>query len=166
MSLETARERYLEIAGSEGIVKTGLVTESGKLAAHSLFPDDFEYYLMALELVDGSGIPTDRFVFPVMPNSINMSEEKITTIKKTASGITTFTNNGFTPKQISISGTFGRRFRLLIGNKATFDEGDLLSSVENIAGSVFVPNIKTGYGALKLLERIYEKSTKEKNGNL
>jgi hypothetical protein len=48
----------------------GLIENVGKASVHALFPDEFELYLMALELTDSNGNLIDYLAFPVMPESI------------------------------------------------------------------------------------------------
>lgn len=130
----------------------GSATEAGKVLAHNLFPEDFEYYLIGLELVQQSGIVTDRLIFPVTPDSITINDSKVTTVKKTAAGVASYTNNSYVPLKINLSGTFGRRMRLLLGNKKT--EADFKRS-----GKDFLAGVKTGYGVTRELQRIYDKAT-------
>jgi hypothetical protein len=54
-----------------------LLATVGRAAIHSQFPDDFEYYLCALELVRTDDSTTEEFlVFPVMPSMISVTEPK------------------------------------------------------------------------------------------
>lgn len=174
MSVDLARQRFRELAqratgiGAQSEEGVPLVSDNGKLIAHSLFPDEFEFYMMGFELIDnteGERRVTDRFIFPVNPENIKINKRKIMTLGKSAGGISAFINNSFEPVKINITGTFGRKFRLLFGNKE-----DLSSQAEGpYTGNQgqtkeFVPNVKTGYGALKRLERLYEKATKAKEG--
>ena len=101
-------------------------TDVGKLTAHTLFPNEFEYYLISFELLDSgaSHKVTDRFIFPVMPDRIEIGKMKTTTIKKSFGGVIAYTNNAFETIPISITGSFGRRFRLLVGNKRTDEVSD------------------------------------------
>jgi len=146
-AIEFARDRANEFA--QNIY--GAVTQEGRLALHTLFPDEFEYYLIAFEVVDGTKI-TDRLILPVMPDRIAINQNKIINVKKTAAGIVSYMNDSFVPVNITISGTLGRRLRLLLGNKQT-------KGIDEPTQGDFVPNVKTGYGATKLLQRIFDKST-------
>ena len=147
MSLEFARQKLKEIVTDS---TTGLATQGGRLLLNSLFPNDFEYYIMAFEVVNGDGIPTDRMVLPVLPQNISINKQKIKNIQKTGAGITVFQNNTFEPIPITIQGTFGRRLRLMLGSFESTEE-------QTTNPNQFFLNVKTGYGALKQLERIYEK---------
>jgi hypothetical protein len=143
-------------------------TDIGKLTAHTLFPNEFEYYLISFELLDSGNNQkvTDRLIFPVMPENIEISQMKATTIKKSFGGVIAYTNNAFEPITITMNGTFGRRMRLLIGNKRTDEVKDnALGKLKALAGSTFFPSVKSGYGVLKSLERIYEKATTNGSSN-
>ncbi len=139
----------------------------GQAALHSLAPDDFEYYLCSLELLDSTGNTKGFMFFTVMPNNITESKIQIASITKTNKGISTLFNSTFVPRDISIQGTFGRKIRLLVGikepqnvSKIPFFSGNLGLNVEG--NSV----IKTGYGLVKMMKSIIDESCKvDKNGN-
>lgn len=139
----------------------------GRAALHSLAPDDFEYYLCSLELLDSTGNTKGFMFFTVMPNNITESKIQIASITKTNKGISTLFNSTFVPRDISIQGTFGRKIRLLVGikepqnvSKIPFFSGNLGLNVEG--NSV----IKTGYGLVKMMKSIIDESFKvDKNGN-
>ncbi len=139
----------------------------GRAALHSLAPDDFEYYLCSLELLDSTGNTKGFMFFTVMPNNITESKTQIASISKTNKGISVLFNSTFVPRDISIQGTFGRKIRLLIGvkepqdvSKIPFFGGNLGLNVEG--DSV----IKTGYGLVKMMKSIVDESFKvDKNGN-
>lgn len=139
----------------------------GQAALHSLAPDDFEYYLCSLELLDSTGNTKGFMFFTVMPNNITESKIQIASITKTNKGISTLFNSTFVPRDISIQGTFGRKIRLLVGikepqnvSKIPFFSGNLGLNVEG--NSV----IKTGYGLVKMMKSIVDESFKvDKNGN-
>lgn len=159
MSLEFARGKVKEIV-SDSV--SGIVTDSGKLLLNALYPNDFEYYLMGFEVIDGADIVTDRFVLPVLPQNITINNQKIKTVQKTGGGITVFQNNTFEPVPIVIQGTFGRSMKLMIGN--FFSDGGKLGSPSN--PNHLFKDIKTGYGALKDLEAIYNKDGQVDDNNI
>jgi len=147
----------------------GLVETLGRATVNALFPKDFEYYMIAFELTDSKDRVVDYFVLPVMPKSLNQSQQSLTSIRKTAGGIVTIETNTFVPVNISLSGTFGRQLRALIGNTAAnftalafstksgvFNETFTSKLVEKV--NVFDPQVKTGYGATKILESMLSKS--------
>jgi len=144
-----------------------LVLNLGQAGIHAVFPNDFEYYMCAFELVDGNGFVIDALVFPVMPENISYSEPQITSIRKTMSGITALSTSTFVPKDIQITGNFGRELKILIGQKQisitktnnSIQNGIFNKISEFVKNQSFDPRIKTGYGIIKILQAICDKST-------
>src|SRR3970040_403030 len=99
MSLQQAKDRI------RGQILDGSITQ-GKILLNNLYPQEFEYYMMAFEIEGENGIE-DRFIFPVMPSSISIKDTKTTNIRRTKAGTTILSDNSFTHKMISISGSFG-----------------------------------------------------------
>lgn len=128
---------------------------ASRVVASQLYPDEFEYYLFAFELRDNKNVVTDRLILPVPPSDIAYNDQKLTTIQKTGNGINTLITPYFVPKSISMSGTFGRKFRLLTGYKR--DATNQISINEFLTS--FSTNVKTGFGALKRLEDIVNRAT-------
>lgn len=126
-----------------------LISSIGRGAVHTLYPDDFEYYLVTLELVDSDNNIVDCLVFPVNPDSISETETNNVSITKTAAGIAVHSDATFQPVSIKLSGTFGKRFKFLLGRDIVFN-GNALS----MNGKVFNNQIKTGYGVTKVLKNI------------
>lgn len=141
----------------------------GRAGAHALFPNDFEYYMCALELVNSKGRAAEYFVFPVNPEAINVSVNPNTSITKTVGGVSVLKTTTFIPEDCTISGTFGRKLRFLIGSN--FIAVDQLSFStkggvyqKKFGGKTFNipslnPGAKTGYGSTKILQSIVDKST-------
>lgn len=149
-----------------------LLAGLGRAGAHALFPNDFEYYLCALELVDSRDRVVDYLVFPVTPEQMSYNEPQLTNIKKTAGGITVLKTSTFNPVDITLSGTFGRQLRVLIGQQKLSFTALKFSTVSGIFSKEaasskglsikvpsFKPGIKTGYGATKVLQAMCDKST-------
>lgn len=144
---------------------SALVAQSGKAAVSALFPNDFEYYAITLELVDSDDRTIEFLTFPVNPETLTYDNTPVTTIKKTFGGVNATSNSTFHPRQITLQGTFGRKFRLLIG-KASVSEyssqrgywGSIKRGVMSVKQAAFSSKIKRGYGVTKLLEDIVEKS--------
>lgn len=138
------------------------VTQIGRSILNVRYPKEFELYICALELVDQNGNTLKYFVFPVMPSSIEESQPQITNVKKTLGGIIVLSNPTFIPGDISLSGNFGRKFRVLLGKTYL----DLTSSFKIDVGRVnnqdtnpvFSDYVKTGYGCCKILEEIVQDS--------
>jgi hypothetical protein len=146
------------LSNISNIFKTQLQT-LGKGIMHSKFPNDFELYMFALELVDMKTQKTiNYFVFPIMPSNISISRNFQNNIKKTQGGINFSKTTVFQPFQLKINGSFGRNFKFNLGNNyndliAFFDKDK-----ENNAE--FNNSFKTGYGSCKLLEKIILNSRK------
>lgn len=133
----------------------------GKALLHQQYPDEYEYYMFALELLD-SNLKTKRyFIFPIMPNNMSYNDTPITKITKTAGGISVLKSNQFIPKTFTTSGTFGRSYKVLIGKTyqdlvSSFrdDSGFNVGSIFKGAINTFDDRIKTGYGCTKILEEM------------
>lgn len=140
---------------------TKLVKEIGTNALNSLYPNEFEYYLCAFELVSGSKT-VDYFIFPIQPSAISVTDTRRTNIKRSMSGTTVLRNNSFNPKDIVIKGSFGKRFKILMKEGVAFGGGSANFSIGNLEARIKMPqfsaDIKTGYGACKLLQKILEDS--------
>jgi hypothetical protein len=150
------------------------VAQIGRAALNTLFPKDIEYYFLAIELVDSQGYTVDYFAWPILPDEISETQTELTNVRKTMGGVNVLKNPTFNPRQISIRGDFGRRFKLLLGGKPVEFAGFSLS-MQNGKFTVNPPNIldsnfaqfssfvKSGYGCIKVLESIKEKSKKLDN---
>lgn len=162
----------MSIESAKQTVK-GFMQNVGKSVLSTQFPYDFEMYMCMLELADSQGNTIDTFTFPIMPDSIQKIEPKRTSIVNTAGGITVLTSPTYTPKEISIRGNFGRTFKILIGES---DGASLVGSAFSISAgkralyqmqgkstsSLNMPSfdagIKTGFGCIKTLQSIIDKS--------
>lgn len=144
------------------------VADLGRNALSTLYPSDFELYLVALELVDSQGITEEYFVFPIMPSQIQKVENNRTNVKKSSSGTTILYSDSFTPNDLSIKGNFGRGFKFLVKQDKDltafgvgFNFGKLAVKTPN-----FDATVKTGFGATKILQRICNNSNKlDSKGN-
>lgn len=130
-------------------------------ALSSLYPSEFEYYLCAFELVSGDKT-VEYFIFPIQPSAISITDTRRTNIKRSMSGITVLKNSSFNPKDISLKGSFGKRFKILMKEGVAFGGGELSVDVKGLKTSIKMPqfsaDIKTGYGACKLLQKIISAS--------
>jgi hypothetical protein len=134
----------------------------GKAALNVKYPDEFELYIVALELIDAEGKTLKYFIFPVNPVSIDETSGRLTNVRKTATGITTLSTSSFVPIDINLTGTFGRKFKVLLGeNYVDFIQSFRTAEGNVTAGSlvhgvkeIFDERVKTGYGCLKILEDI------------
>lgn len=134
----------------------------GKSALHTLAPDNFEYYMCSLELLDSAGSSKGLIYFVVMPNNISENNSRLVNVTKTNAGVSTLFNETFVPKDISIQGTFGRKFRLLMGMK----EVGNVSTIPLFGGNMMfgvlddASLVKSGYGLIKMLKKMIDSSHK------
>lgn len=136
----------------------------GNSNLQGLYPNDFEYYLMAFELRQGKRL-TDRLIFPILPQNIEMPKRKATTIKDTFGGTVTLTSPKFVPFQINMSGDFGRRFKLLLNFVKEQRTDTFFNTIREKFVNDFNATAKTGYGLVKELERIFNKSVSLDSNN-
>lgn len=142
---------------------------SGKWLLNQQFPNDFEYYMCAFELLNSDLSTSKYFIFPILPNSISYNDSPITKISKTAGGISVLKSDQFIPKQISLNGTFGRSFKVLMGQTyqdilSSFKKDNNESNLKNISNGLsqtFSDTFKTGYGCCKILEDILVSSNQK-----
>lgn len=146
-------------------------SQIGRVALNALYPQDVEAYLLAIALMDSRGNTVDYFSWPILPDEIRETSNELTTIKKTMGSVNVLKNSSFVPVQIFIKGDFGRKFKLLVGGQNVEFAGFGIS-IQDDKFKVTPPNIleqptlqfsnvvKTGYGCVKMLEAIKDKSKK------
>lgn len=152
------------------------IRELGRGALNAIYKNDIEFYLLALEVVSSTGDTIDYFAWPVLPQEIRETHQEITNIRKTIGGVYVLKNTTFNPRVITLSGTFGRRFKLLVNNKQ-FELAGFRLSINNGKFKITPPNLleeripefssiaKTGYGCIKIIESMKEKSKQlDENG--
>lgn len=132
----------------------------GKSAAHSLFPNNYEYYLCSFELYDSSNKMIGLLSFNVMPNNMMINKTQIANITKTSKSIFTVFNDSFVPRDISIQGTFGRKFRLVLNDKEVGGAGKDLAYGKMLPSKTLPTPVlvKSGYGMTKMLEKMIDAS--------
>lgn len=177
--IESAEKTYNKFMGGAGSLSETIGVSAAKAALHMAFPNDFEYYMMAFELVDSMDRTIDYFVFPVMPENFTQIESSITTIRKTMGGVAAVGNSTFVPINITISGNFGRKFTIMTSKpnvpEAAVAHYSTVSGTYNKEGFIrklhgkfkkIIMNsrVKTGYGAIKILESICDKSKGDIDG--
>ena len=130
----------------------------GKSAVHTIMPDDYEFYLCSLELYNSKKIRVGFISFVVMPDQIAESHSPIQTEVKTHGGIVTVINTTCAPVDISLAGTFGRKWRLVSNfqDPTKKKNGFLNLNFGKILGMEV--GVKSGYGLVKLLDKILQKS--------
>lgn len=143
----------------------------GKAGLNAIFPKDQEYYLLALELVDSQKNTVDYFAWPILPVELRETHVESTTISRSLASVIALKNPTFNPRQIHITGTFGRDFKLLLGSSSiafagfsfSINNGKFDITAPNLLGNT-IPQLssfaKSGYGCVKVLEAIKEKSKK------
>lgn len=134
-----------------------LATNIGRAAMHSSFPNDFEYYAIAFEMVDHNDDIVDLLTLPVLPSSISQNYQHNTNIKRSHAGVNVLFSDTFQPFSISLNGTFGRRFRFLFGQDTV---NGTAFQLKLKGESEFDIQIKNGYGVTKVLERILNNSVR------
>lgn len=134
----------------------------GKAAIHAAMPDDFEYYLCSLELVNHKDERKGFLSFLVMPEQISESYTPIQTMIKTHNAVVTLFNDSFAPVDINIAGTFGRKIRLLLNYKDPWIQTGSKQFLSLNFGKVdgVEVGVKTGYGMTKVLQHILNASSK------
>lgn len=139
-----------------------LLESVGKSVLNVRYPKEFEVYFVGLELVDYYGKSLRYFIFPVNPSQMDETQSKITNVKKTLAGVVSLGTPTFIPVDINLTGTFGRKFKILLGTDftdfissfKTEDDKVTKASVQDGIINVFDERVKTGYGCLKILEEI------------
>lgn len=150
----------------------GLVGEIGMKAVSSLYPNDFDYYMCALELTTSDKRTIDYLSFPINPDSISKVMPNRNNVKRSLGAVTVLSNPAFTPQEITISGSFGRGFKIITtkepessvsdmsvnsGKYSLYSIGQKRSPLSFNLG-VFDVSVKTGYGLIKILEAMVDKS--------
>src|SRR5690606_16820294 len=104
------------ISQAHELREIALNRQSGKWLLTQNNPNEFDYYMVAIELLKSDLSTSKYFVFPINPNSMSYDNVLLTKINKTAGGISVLKNSQFNLKDITITGTFGKSFKVLIGN--------------------------------------------------
>lgn len=138
----------------------GLYSTTIKSTLNTLFPRDFELYLVSLELVGPDDKIEDFFTFPVNPQSINKVESYSKSIERGYGAIVVNKTGYFTPQDITVKGNFGKSFKILVRNKNSVP----FTSVYKKGKEEFSSTVKSGYGSFKVLQDICRKSNELVNG--
>lgn len=142
------------------------ITKIGQAGAHTLFPTEFEYYAVTLELTDSRGKSIEYLTFPVTPDNISYDDQTFVNIKKTLGGISSTDTSTNRPKRITMNGTFGRKLKLLTelnnANSGDSTKGGVFSPIQDGLQSktrLLNLRLKSGYGVTKILKSIVDKSS-------
>lgn len=143
------------------IYRSGTFAEFSDLLLHTLFPNQFEYYMIGLALENSKGIETDRFIFPIKPSSLTNPDSIAANVIRTQGGVVSTYVNGFSPNIVQISGHFGRDFKLMVMDRKDYGEymakktkGETWESARKFVSNTVV----TGYGAFNKMRYIFGKS--------
>lgn len=132
---------------------------------HSLYPSEFELYMVSLELTDFEDKVEDYFTFPINPSMISKVEPTTKTIERTFGGVIVNKSGSFTPQDLVIKGNFGRDFQILVRNKVLNFNSILKQTTSfGVNPEEFSSTIKTGYGSLKILQGICKRSNQVIDG--
>jgi hypothetical protein len=132
-----------------------LTNNLGKAVLHNLYPVDFEFYMIAFELVDADNKTVDYLIFPVNPKNVREEHTNLENIERTAGGMVSLNSSLFQPVNININGDFGRRFKFLVGRE---NLNMIAMSYNGERINEFSKQIKTGYGVIKILENMVSMS--------
>lgn len=146
-------------------VINNIVGNGGKALLNALHPNEFEYYAVTLELIDSQGKTIDYLTFPVTPRMMDYTYNSAVTVRRNVGGVTALDTPSFVPAKYTISGSFGRNLKILIDKSITDIDSTAQGKMSkldqglNLVPSILNAKIKTGYGTLKLLEAIVDKSS-------
>lgn len=153
-----------DISQAHRIREQLLNRQSGKWLLTQSNPDEFDYYMIALELLKSDFSTSKYFVFPILPNSIEYNDTPLTKVSKTAGGVSVLKSQQFNIKNLNISGSFGKNFKVLLGD----DFSNLTSAFNSNSEDKFSKSlnnfssaIKTGYGCTKVMESILKTSNQK-----
>jgi len=129
----------------------------------TMFPDEFEFYLVTLERMNRSGTLHEQLIFPVTPTSKNESRTSLVNIKKTNNSIVSITNRTFAPTIITMGGTFGKKIRILFSHgKENMGSAFQFGINLNKTGTKKqFGEVHTGFGVTKILENMVINSQKD-----
>lgn len=163
--METGIEIINQLTG--GLVRGGVSTLSSATNSilNSLYPKEFELYMLSLELTTFDDSPIDYLTFPVNPDSLTKVEPKIKDISRSYGAVIVTKTDTFVPQDLVIRGNFGKSFKFLSR------ENSAVAGIVNIFKGM-VPGFngelskywKSGYGCLKVLQSIVQDSDKMDNG--
>lgn len=144
------------IAQAHALRSQALGRTAGKWLLTQANPNEFEYYMMALELLDSDLATHSYFVFPIMPSQISYDNVPLTKVTQTAAGVSVLKQDQFNIKKLTLSGSFGRDFKVLMGTEMLNLTNALTTSTVGSALHNFSASIKTGYGCIKYMEAIFK----------
>ena len=111
--METGIEIINQLTG--GLIRGGVSTLSSATNSilNSLYPKEFELYMLSLELTTFDDSPIDYLTFPVNPDSLTKVEPKIKDISRSYGAVIVTKTDTFVPQDLVIRGNFGKSFKFL-----------------------------------------------------
>ena len=142
-------------------LSTQVLDSSAKLTLNTLFPREFDFYMVTLELVDYQDNTLEYFTFPINPQSMTKTQPYLKQIDRSYGAVVVNKTGMFVPQDLTIRGTFGRQFRFISRGS---QEGISVLNF-NKETNEFNSNYKSGYGCFKILQDICDKADILDNGN-
>lgn len=153
-----------QILGENLSILGNSINSISRITLNSLYPKEFEAYMISLELVDYNDNIEEYFTFPVNPNYISKVDPRVKSIDRTFGKVIVNKSDQFVPKDLIIKGNFGRDFKVILRHKGEITFNSILSKSAFVNSEEFNPLIKSGYGSLKVLQGICERSELSVNG--
>lgn len=141
-------------------VGTQILDASARLALNTLYPKEFEVYMVTLELVTHDDESKAYFTFPINPSSITKTQPYLKQIDRNYGAVIVNKSGKFVPQTLSIKGTFGRQFRY-ISREQSLD----ISTIQWLPDkNEFSSTYKSGYGCFKIVQDICDEADKLDDG--
>ncbi len=136
----------------------------GRRTMAALYPKEFDYAMITLELIDSDFKTVEAFTFPIMPENMSEDETTLVNVVKTFGGVVSIDNSTFNPTNITISGTFGRDIKIIV-NKKPFQFAGVQLNFKNrkLTADIvkkdaeFISFAKTGHGCVQILKSFAKK---------
>lgn len=142
----------------------------GRAGLHYIFPNEFEHYAIAFEVLKANGKSVAYLNFPIMPDNMNIGISNAITVSNSSAGVETIINPSFIPFDFTATGTFGRSLRVVAQGESFLSGGNFglrlakeffsskIKAIKDIVGggtAKFSDTVKTGYGLCKVLEAMF-----------
>lgn len=144
------------LAGDSIKEVVGQLDSAAKLTLSTLYPKEFEVYMLSLELVDYNDNSLYYFTFPINPESISKSQPQIKQIDATHGAVVVNKSGRWVPQDLVLRGNFGRQFKFVTNVQGEVSFAAVANKVPN--RTEFSMFYKSGYGCLKILQEICEQS--------
>lgn len=141
-----------------------LASTAVKTTLNVLWPNEFELYMVSLELTDADDTTLDYFTFPINPNSMTKTEPYIKDIGRSFGAVVVNKTGKFAPQDITIKGNFGKEFKMLIRNTQISFKALVKKNPAGMDGDELSPIFKNGYGCFKVLQNLCKRSDELDNG--